>query len=69
MLLPEESRSAYYSRILNLSSHSKHHGEEISVVEENDKRVLRFLVNEVIIPTYHFKSSINNNEAEGNDTV
>lgn len=69
MLLPEESRSAYYSRILNLSSHSKHHGEEISVVEENDKRVLRFLVNEVIIPTYHFKSSINNNEAEQNDTV
>lgn len=68
-LLPEESRSAYYSRILNLSSHSKHHGEEISVVEENDKRVLRFLVNEVIIPTYHFKSSINNNEAEQNDTV
>ena len=69
MLLPEESRSAYYSRILNLSSHSKHHGEEISVVEENDKRVLRFLVNEVIIPTYHFKSSINNNEEEQNDTV
>ena len=68
-LLPEESRSAYYSRILNLSSHSKHHGEEISIVEENDKRVLRFLVNEVIIPTYHFKSSINNNEAEGNDTI
>lgn len=68
-LLPEESRSAYYNRILNLSSHSKHHGEEISVVEENDKRVLRFLVNEVIIPTYHFKSSINNNEAEQNGTV
>lgn len=69
MLLPEESRSAYYSRILNLSSHSKHHGEEVSVVGENDKRVLRFLVNELIIPTYHFKSSINNNEGELNGTI
>lgn len=69
MLLPEESRSAYYSRILNLSSHSKHHGDEISVVGESDKRVLRFLVNELIIPTYHFKSSINNNEEEHNDTI
>ena len=68
-LLPQESRNAYYSRILNLSSHSRHHGEEISIVEENDKRVLRYLVNDVIIPTYHFKSSINNNGTERNDTV
>lgn len=68
-LLPEESRNAYYSRILNLSSHSKHHGEEISIIKESDKRVLRYLVNEVIIPTYHFKSSINNNETEQNGTV
>jgi hypothetical protein len=63
-LLPQESRSAYYSRILNLSSHSKHHGEESSIIEENDKRVLRYLVSDVIIPTYHFRSSINNNETE-----
>ena len=63
-LLPQESRSAYYSRILNLSSHSKHHGEESSIIEENDKRVLRYLVDDVIIPTYHFRSSINNNETE-----
>lgn len=68
-LLPEESRNAYYSRILNLSSHSKHHGEEISIIKESDKRVLRYLVYEVIIPTYHFKSSINNNETEQNGTV
>lgn len=68
-LLPEESRRAYYKRIINLCSHSKHHGEEISIVEENDKRVLRYLVNEVIIPTYHFRSSINNNETEENGTV
>lgn len=59
-LLPGEARDAYYNRIINLYSHSKHHGEEISVVEENDKRVLRYLVLEVIIPTYHFRSSINN---------
>lgn len=68
-LLPQESRSAYYSRILNLSSHSKHHGEESSIIEENDKRVLRYLVDDVIIPTYHFRSSINNNQTEGNATV
>lgn len=68
-LLPQESRSAYYSRILNLSSHSKHHGEESSIIEENDKRVLRYLVSDVIIPTYHFRSSINNNETEGNAAI
>lgn len=68
-LLPEESRRAYYNRIINLSSHSKHHGEEISVIQENDKRVLRYLISEVIIPIYHFRSTINNNGTEGNETV
>ena len=68
-LLPQEARSAYYNRIINLSSHSKHHGEEISIVDENDKRVLRYLINEVIIPTYHFRSNINNKETEENGTV
>ncbi len=52
-LLPQESREAYYRRIINLSSHSKHNGEEISVIDENDKRVLSFLVNEVKT-IYHF---------------
>lgn len=60
-LLPRESRNAYYNRIINLSSHSKHSGEDTSIVEENDKRVLKFLVGEIILPTYHFKSSINHN--------
>ena len=68
-LLPQEARRAYYNRIINLSSHSKHHGEEISIVDENDKRVLRYLINEVIIPTYHFRSNINNKETEENGTV
>ncbi len=67
-LLPQESREAYYKRIINLSSHSKHNGEEISIVEENDKRVLGFLVNEVK-RMYGFKSMINNNETEQDVTV
>jgi wobble nucleotide-excising tRNase len=55
-LLPQESREAYYRRIINLSSHSKHNGEEISIVDENDKRVLGFLVQE-IKRMYNFKSA------------
>lgn len=54
-LLPQESQEAYYNRIINLSSHSKHHGEEISILDENDKRVLGFLVDE-IKRMYSFKS-------------
>jgi len=67
-LLPQESREAYYRRIINLSSHSKHNGEEISIVEENDKRVLSFLVGE-ILRLYRFKSIFNNSEAEQYVTV
>ncbi|MDN3674215.1 AAA family ATPase [Flavobacterium branchiarum] len=67
-LLPEESREAYYKRIINLSSHSKHHGEEIAIIEENDKRVLSFLVEEVK-RRYGFKSTINPNVIEEDDTV
>lgn len=67
-LLPQESREAYYKRIINLSSHSKHHGEEISIIEENDKRVLSFLVEEVK-KMYGFKSTINPNVIEENGTV
>lgn len=49
-LLPNEaegSREGYYNRIINLSSHSKHHGEETSIIEDNDKRVLGFLIDEI----------------------
>jgi wobble nucleotide-excising tRNase len=67
-LLPQESREAYYKRIINLSSHSKHNGDEISFVEENDKRVLSFLVAE-IKRMYGFKSIVNNSETEQNVTV
>jgi hypothetical protein len=62
-LLPQESREAYYNRIINLSSHSKHHGEEVSIIEENDKRVLGFLVGEVK-RMYGFKSIVNSSEIE-----
>jgi hypothetical protein len=57
-LLPQESRQAYYNRIINLSSHSKHNGEEVSIIEDNDKRVLGFLVGEVK-RMYGFKSAVN----------
>lgn len=46
-LLPEESREAYCNRIINLYSHSKHSGEEIAIVREDDKRMLSFLVREI----------------------
>uniref|UniRef100_UPI002FC9DBEF anticodon nuclease n=1 Tax=Chryseobacterium aquaticum TaxID=452084 RepID=UPI002FC9DBEF len=58
-LLPQESQEAYYNRIINLSSHSKHTGDEISIIEENDKRVLGYLVQQ-IKETYSFYS--NNNQ-------
>lgn len=67
-LLPQESREAYYRRIINLSSHSKHHGDEIAIVEENDKRVLGFLVNE-IKRMYGFKPTTNPSTTEENVTV
>ena len=67
-LLPQESREAYYRRIINLSSHSKHNGEEIAIVEENDKRVLGFLVNE-IKRMYGFKPTNNISTTEENVTV
>jgi wobble nucleotide-excising tRNase len=62
-LLPEDTegaRDAYYNRIINLSSHSNHHGEEVSVITENDKNVLRFLVNQ-IKTNYRFNSNNSSN--------
>lgn len=57
-LLPndtEGAREAYYNRIINLSSHGKFSGEEIRPIEDNDKRVLTFLVKE-ISTMYRFKA-------------
>ena len=53
----EGSREAYEKLILNISSHSKHAGEEITELTDNDKRILGFLVNE-INKIYHFKKII-----------
>ena len=46
-LLPEKTpgeRDAYLSRIINISSHSKHANEEVFDMTENDKRVLGYLM-------------------------
>ena len=59
-LLPEEtagSREAYFNRIINLSSHGKFSGEEVAIIEENDKRVLGYLVGK-IQEIYKFNSSV-----------
>jgi len=58
-LLPpgEDGRpNPYEARIINISSHSKHAGEEVTDLTENDKRVLAFLV-EKVNETYRFKSN------------
>lgn len=60
-LLPNEaegSRDGYYNRIINLSSHSKFSGEEVSVLTTQEKEVLRHLVRE-ISRMYNFKSNTN----------
>ncbi|MDE7378281.1 MAG: AAA family ATPase [Paraprevotella sp.] len=54
LLLPDDSHEAYYNRIINLCSHGKHSGEETSFIDDNDKRVLGYLVRE-IRNIYHFK--------------
>ncbi len=46
-LLPDDAHEAYYHRIINLCSHGKHSGEETSIVDDNDKRVLGYLVREI----------------------
>lgn len=38
---------SYESRIINISSHSKHSGEEISELTDDDKRVLAYLLNQI----------------------
>ncbi|MAN73025.1 MAG: anticodon nuclease [Henriciella sp.] len=45
----------YATRIINLCSHSAHSGEEAAIIEDDDKRVLGFLVRRMI-QDYSFKS-------------
>jgi len=44
-LMPDGSRDAFANRILNLSSHSAHAGEEIAEVQEHDKTKFIELIN------------------------
>jgi wobble nucleotide-excising tRNase len=58
-LLPrsEDGRTnPYEARIINIASHSKHAGEEVAELTEDDKRVLKFLVNE-FNKTYRFRQA------------
>ena len=48
----------YEARIINISSHSKHAGEEVADLTEDDKRVLRYLVNEINM-MYRFQQAEN----------
>ena len=58
-VLPQDSSGPdpYMNRIVNLSSHSKHSGEETVYISSNDKRVLKNLVEEHIYKKYHFRSN------------
>lgn len=53
-ILPHDAQEAYYRRIINLCSHGKHSGEETSLIDDNDKKVLSFLV-ENLRTVYHFR--------------
>lgn len=47
----------YEARVINISSHSKHAGEEVAGLTEDDKRVLGYLVRQ-LNETYRFKSIV-----------
>ncbi len=56
-LLPKDNNSKvnpYETRIINISSHSKHSGDEVIELTEDDKRVLKYLIEE-IRKNYKFK--------------
>ena len=44
----------YESRIINISSHSKHSGDEITELSDADKRVLKYLLEQLKV-NYKFK--------------
>ena len=49
------SRESYETRLINISSHSKHSGDEVADLDDDDKRVLAFLIRQ-INEIYRFKS-------------
>lgn len=61
-LLPDDAdgaREGYYKRILELSSHSKFSGEEVSALLPQEKEVLKHLIKEI---TQLYKFKLNNNQ-------
>jgi len=52
--ITDGSPKPYETRIINISSHSKHSGDEVSELSEDDKRVLGYLLKR-IKETYQFK--------------
>lgn len=56
-MLPQDRSGPdpYMNRIVNLSSHSKHSGEETTLMSDNEKRVLKGLI-EHINTKYNFRS-------------
>ena len=50
----EDKQNKYESRLINISSHSKHSSEEVYAVTENDKRVFKHLI-ETINKIYDIK--------------
>lgn len=53
-ILPDNEDKAFFSRIINISSHSKHSGDEMFCLTDKDINVLDNLINQ-IIKTYKFK--------------
>jgi hypothetical protein len=52
--ITKENPEPYITRIVNISSHSKHSGDEVAELSDDDKRVLNYLL-KGIKETYHFK--------------
>lgn len=53
-LTPDGSSNSYEKRIINISGHSKHSGDEVAELSDDDKRVLGYLLKK-INETYQFK--------------
>ena len=62
--LDDGRTNPYQARIINISSHSKHAGEEVTDLTEDDKRVLRYLMNE-LNNMYRFRQVVNRDETQG----
>jgi hypothetical protein len=62
-LLPKTNdgtSDAYAARIINISSHSKHSGEEVAELTDDDKRVLIYLVGNLIETCRYWQQEIKN---------